>query len=105
MIPVEGEWRVDRIGNPLPPMADIRKRIHGNFGETQIGPLPIGSFRCERKEWGVALIYLSPVLGVGGRNCDQNPMFAGWGARRCWDWSEELSGWSLWSITREARRT
>jgi hypothetical protein len=56
MIPVEGEWRVDRIGNPLPPMADIWKRIHGNFGETRIGPLPIGSFRCERKEWGVALI-------------------------------------------------
>jgi len=60
MTPAEGEWRVDRISGLLTPMAGFWKRIHSNFGETRIGPLPIWSFRCERKEWGVALIYHRP---------------------------------------------
>jgi hypothetical protein len=55
---------VDRISGLLTPMAGIWKRIHGAFGETRIGPLPVWSFRCERKEWGVALIYHRPFSGL-----------------------------------------
>lgn len=64
MMPVEGEWRVERMGGLLTPMTGIRKRIHGGSGVTRVGPLPVWSFRCERKEWGVELIYHLPFSGL-----------------------------------------
>lgn len=64
MIPIEGEWRVDRLSGFLPAMAGVQKRIHAGSGETWIGPLPVWSFRCEPKKEGVALIYRWPFSGL-----------------------------------------
>jgi hypothetical protein len=37
---LEGTWNVKRLGGLLPPLAGVRKRIHGSRGETAVGRLP-----------------------------------------------------------------
>lgn len=64
MIPVEGAWKVERLGGALPPMIGVWKRIRGDHGETWIGPSPVWPFRCERREGGVALVYRRPFSGL-----------------------------------------
>jgi ferritin-like metal-binding protein YciE len=57
---LEGEWEVEHVSGLLPSMGGIRKRIRGNGGETRVGPLPVWSFRSERKEGRVALVNRRP---------------------------------------------
>ena len=40
MSELDGVWEVRRTGGLLPPLAGVRKRIHGRSGETMVGPLP-----------------------------------------------------------------
>jgi ferritin-like metal-binding protein YciE len=61
---VEGDWRVERLGGLLPPMVGIWKRIRGDRGETRVGLLPGPSFRVERREGRVALVYRPPFSGL-----------------------------------------
>ena len=37
---LDGVWNVERRGGLLPPLVGVRKRIHGDRGETKGGPLP-----------------------------------------------------------------
>jgi hypothetical protein len=39
MTELDGVWDVRRTGGALPPLAGVRKRIHGTRGETTVGPL------------------------------------------------------------------
>jgi hypothetical protein len=57
---LEGDWRVERLGGLLPPMVGVWKRIHGDHGETRLGPLPGVPFKLEQREGGIALIYCRP---------------------------------------------
>jgi hypothetical protein len=41
---LDGVWKVERTGGCLPPLAGIRKRIHGARGETSLGRLPGAPF-------------------------------------------------------------
>ena|SRR5215210_5636292 len=66
MTNLEGDWRVERLGGLLPPMIGIWKRIHGDRGQTRIGPLwPGAPFRLvQRREGHVALVYRPPLWGL-----------------------------------------
>lgn len=57
---LEGEWKIERLGGLLPPMFNIRKRIHGARGETRFGALPIWPFQIERRAGCIALVYYPP---------------------------------------------
>jgi len=35
---LEGTWNVRRTGGLLPPLLGVSKRIHGDRGETRVGP-------------------------------------------------------------------
>jgi ferritin-like metal-binding protein YciE len=61
---LEGDWRVERLEGLLPPMIGVRKRIHGDRGETRIGHLPGWSFHVERREGRVSLIYHPPFSAL-----------------------------------------
>lgn len=37
---LDGEWRVERAGGLLPPLAGVRKRIGAGRGRTAVGPFP-----------------------------------------------------------------
>lgn len=60
MRPLEGEWKVERLGGFLPPMIGVRKTVRGTGGETRVGPLPVWPFRREPTEGRVALVYRPP---------------------------------------------
>lgn len=60
MRPLEGEWKVERLGGLLPPMIGVRKTVRGAGGETRVGPLPVWPFRREPMENRVALVYRPP---------------------------------------------
>lgn len=68
MTPIEGTWRVERLGDVLPPMVGVWKRIVRDAeevcGETWIGPSPVWPFRCEWREGGVTLVYRRPFSGL-----------------------------------------
>jgi hypothetical protein len=61
---LEGRWRVERLGGALPPMAlplvGVSKEIRGGRGMTRFGFLPGLSFRVEKREDCVALVYNPP---------------------------------------------
>ena len=61
---LDGDWRVERLGGFLPLMLGIRKRIRGDRGETWVGTLPGLSFRVERREGRVALVYRPPFSTI-----------------------------------------
>ena len=61
---LEGDWRVERLGGLLPPMAGVRKRVRGESGETRFGPFLGYPFTVERREGYVALAYRPPFSGV-----------------------------------------
>jgi ferritin-like metal-binding protein YciE len=64
MSTLDGDWRVERAGGLLPPMAGVWKRIHGDRGESRIGPLLAWPFRVERREERVTLVYRPPFSGL-----------------------------------------
>ena len=39
MAPLDGVWKVERLGGFLPPLTGMRKRIHGTRGLTLVGPV------------------------------------------------------------------
>lgn len=51
---------MERLGGLLPPMLGVRKTLRGRGGETRIGTLPVWSFRGERRQERVALVYRPP---------------------------------------------
>ena len=53
---LDGLWSVRRTGGLLPPLLGVRKRIHGDRGDTRLGPLPGVPFRVD----GTALRYRAP---------------------------------------------
>src|ERR1043166_831679 len=53
---LDGEWNVERRGGLLPPLVGVRKRIHGNRGETTYGRLPGMPFDIV----GLSLRYRAP---------------------------------------------
>ena len=59
MAELDGVWNVRRLGGFLPPMAGVRKRIHGGSGETAVGPLPGAPFDIV----GLSLRYRAPFKG------------------------------------------
>jgi hypothetical protein len=66
MTNLEGDWQVERLGGLLPPMIGIWKRIHGDRGQTRIGPFwPGVPFRLvQRREGHVELVYRPPLWGL-----------------------------------------
>jgi len=56
---LNGVWNVKRLGGLLPPMIGVRKVIHGNRGETKLGPVPGASFDVV----GRSLRYRAPFTG------------------------------------------
>ena len=59
MAELDGVWNVKRLGGLLPPMIGVRKVIHGNSGETKLGPLPGALFDVV----GPCLRYRAPFTG------------------------------------------
>jgi hypothetical protein len=59
MAELDGVWRVERTGGLLPPLVGVRKRIHGDSGETLVGRLRGPAFRVD----GRALRYRAPFQG------------------------------------------
>ena len=59
MAELDGVWNVKRLGGLLPPMIGVRKVIHGNTGETKLGPLPGALFDVV----GPCLRYRAPFTG------------------------------------------
>ena len=59
MAELDGVWNVKRLGGLLPPLIGVRKVIHGNRGETKLGPLPGASFDVV----GWSLCYRAPFSG------------------------------------------
>ena len=59
MAELDGVWNVNRLGGLLPPLIGVRKVIHGNWGETKLGPLPGASFDVV----GRSLRYRAPFTG------------------------------------------
>jgi hypothetical protein len=57
---LEGRWRVVRLSGALPPMVAVHKEIHGERGETRVGPLPGLPYRIEEREDCLALVYCPP---------------------------------------------
>ncbi len=53
---LDGDWTVTRTGGLLPPLAGVRKRIHGGRGHTAVGPFPGVPFEVV----GLELRYRSP---------------------------------------------
>jgi hypothetical protein len=58
-VSLDGRWNVVRTGGLLPPMYGVEKRIHGNRGETRLGPLPGVPFHVV----GLELRYRPPLAG------------------------------------------
>jgi hypothetical protein len=56
---LDGTWDVRRSGGLLPPLLGVRKRIHGDAGETRVGPLFGVPFRVV----GAELRYRGPLTG------------------------------------------
>jgi hypothetical protein len=44
---LDGVWRVERIGGPLP-LVGVTKRIFGEYGWTLVAGVPVGPFRVRR---------------------------------------------------------
>ena len=59
MAELDGVWNVKRLGGLLPPLISVCKVIHGNTGETKLGPLPGASFDVV----GRSLRYRAPFTG------------------------------------------
>ena len=59
MAELDGVWNVKRLGGLLPPLIGVRKVIHGNTGETKLGPLPGALFDVV----GPCLRYRAPFTG------------------------------------------
>ena len=59
-MPLDGVWRVERVGGLLPPLLGVTKRISGSRGETRVGPLPGVPFDVE----GLELRYRAPFRGI-----------------------------------------
>jgi hypothetical protein len=59
MTELDGVWSVKRVGGLLPPLAGVRKRIHGTSGATTLGPLPCAPFDVV----GLELRYRAPFSG------------------------------------------
>ncbi len=57
---LEGRWRVERLSGALPPLVAVHKEIHGERGETRLGPLPGPPYRIEEREDCLALVYRPP---------------------------------------------
>ena len=58
---LEGDWRVERLGGPLP-MPFVWKRVRGSRGTTRVSSFgPKFPFRLEQREGHVALIYRGPL--------------------------------------------
>lgn len=57
---LEGRWRVERLSGALPPMVAVHKEVHGERGETRLGPLPGPPYRIEEREDCLALVYRPP---------------------------------------------
>jgi hypothetical protein len=56
MTELDGVWNVKRVGGLLPPLAGVRKVIHGTGGETKIRGLPGAPFDVV----GLSLRYRAP---------------------------------------------
>ncbi len=56
---LDGVWDVRRLGGLLPPMLVVRKVVHGDTGETKLGPLPGAPFDVV----GLSLRYRGPFRG------------------------------------------
>jgi hypothetical protein len=56
---LDGVWNVRRLGGLLPPMVGVHKVIHGEKGETRIGPLVGVPFDVV----GLSLRYHAPFRG------------------------------------------
>jgi hypothetical protein len=54
---LDGDWNVERVSGLLPPLLGLRKRIHGDRGETALGALPGVPFRVD----GLRLRYPRPL--------------------------------------------
>lgn len=61
---LDGDWRVERTGGLLPPMAGVWKRISGDRGETRLGSLLRFPFRVERRGEGASLAYEPPLAAL-----------------------------------------
>ena len=57
MAELDGVWTVRRTGGLLPPLVGVRKRIAGDRGWTEVGPLPGVPFRVD----GHTLRYEPPL--------------------------------------------
>jgi hypothetical protein len=57
--PLQGEWRVERAGGLLPPLAGVRKRIDGDRGETHV----LGVVGVSFDVHGFELRYRPPFSG------------------------------------------
>lgn len=58
--PLEGEWRLERLGGALPPLGRARKEVRGERGRTRFGPFPGVPFRIEERGDRFALVYRRP---------------------------------------------
>lgn len=58
--PLEGEWRLDRLGGALPPLSRARKEIRDGRGQTRFGPFPGVPFEVEERSDHLALVYHRP---------------------------------------------
>jgi ferritin-like metal-binding protein YciE len=72
MAELDGVWQVERAGGALPPMAGVRKRIHGLQGETLAGPV-----RMPFDVRGNELHYHAPFVGLVDVLEPQNGGFEG----------------------------
>jgi hypothetical protein len=73
-VTLDGTWDVRRVSGLLPPLVGVRKEIHGDRGETAVGPLPGVPFRVDglalRYEWPFrAFVDLLEPDGDGFRGC------------------------------------
>ncbi len=76
MAELDGVWQVERVGGALPPMAGVRKRIHGTRGETLAGPVRM-RFHVSGRE----LRYEPPFVGLVD---ELEPAEFGWTGRATW---------------------
>jgi len=59
MSELDGVWDVKRLDGFLPPLLGMKKHIHGQTGETKVGPLPGVPFDVV----GLSLRYRAPFRG------------------------------------------